>query len=255
MVPEKYLMSIFLSSLIFSAATAFVYGTDTQYRSLLNETDGKIYDAIVQHIENKNTQTLQMSSTIRYEELLKVLECVMNDHPEYYWLASTFRYKSYNGSGVVTSVTFDYLKEVEGDYNSVIDKVVQEASKYTTFEDHIKCVQEYIMINTTYEDNVLSNSSYGALVNHKAVCSGYAKAFQDICKHLGYDCIYVTGEALNQYHAWNIIKDDNGDLHCFDVTWDDARDSLCSFNVPLEVMNRTHTLSELSQQLINKEVK
>ena len=59
---------------------------------------------------------------------------------------------------------------------------------------------------------------YGALVNGKAVCQGYAYAFSYLTKMLGYDSVVV----ISGNHAWNMM---NSPINCnerfIDVTWDD----------------------------------
>ena len=59
---------------------------------------------------------------------------------------------------------------------------------------------------------------YGALVNGKAVCQGYAYAFSYLTNLLGYDSVVV----ISGNHAWNMI---NSWINCnerfIDVTWDD----------------------------------
>jgi hypothetical protein len=58
-------------------------------------------------------------------------------------------------------------------------------------------------------------------VEKKAVCAGYAKAFQYITNRLGIECEYVRGRCKSgEWHAWNIIKLE-GDYYYVDATWDD----------------------------------
>ena len=66
---------------------------------------------------------------------------------------------------------------------------------------------------------------YGTLINQKAVCEGYAKAFKYIMDELEIPCILVCGTATNsvgvtENHAWNYVQID-GIWYAVDVTWDD----------------------------------
>ena len=67
-----------------------------------------------------------------------------------------------------------------------------------------------------------SSNPYGALVNRKAICLGYASAFQLLMDMSGVECITVVGAAFSSQedHAWNMVKLD-GAWYCVDVTWDD----------------------------------
>lgn len=71
------------------------------------------------------------------------------------------------------------------------------------------------------------HSAYGALVNGKAVCEGYAKAMKVLLDKLQIPCVLVSGYAqgleANGYepHMWNAVKLD-GHWYGIDVTWNDG---------------------------------
>ena len=66
-----------------------------------------------------------------------------------------------------------------------------------------------------------SFTPYGGLVNHAAVCLGYAATFQLLCDLAGVECITVVGAAFfsQEDHGWNMVQLD-GKWYCVDVTWD-----------------------------------
>lgn len=66
-----------------------------------------------------------------------------------------------------------------------------------------------------------SFTPYGGLVNHTAVCLGYAAAFQLLMDLAGVECITVTGasQSSTEDHGWNMVRL-NGNWYCVDVTWD-----------------------------------
>ena len=66
-------------------------------------------------------------------------------------------------------------------------------------------------------------SAYGALIRKKCVCQGYAEAFKRLMDAAGVPCEVVCGQIVGQpnYHAWNIVRLNNGsDGYHIDVTWD-----------------------------------
>lgn len=69
-----------------------------------------------------------------------------------------------------------------------------------------------------------SQEAFGILVNHTAVCNGYAKAFQLGAQAVGLESVVVTGQVIDGattgLHAWNRVKVD-GVWRVVDVTWDD----------------------------------
>lgn len=72
-------------------------------------------------------------------------------------------------------------------------------------------------------------SAYGALIKKKCVCQGYAEAFKRLMDYAGIPCDIVCGKTKGSsvYHAWNIIKlNDGEDNYHIDVTWDSKGHSI-----------------------------
>lgn len=88
--------------------------------------------------------------------------------------------------------------------------------------------------------------AYGALINHDAVCNGYAEALQLLFLCCGIKSQFVIGTADGVDHAWNLVELD-GKWYHLDATWDDPKpdqggDALHAyFNVSDEVMGTSHT--------------
>lgn len=104
--------------------------------------------------------------------------------------------------------------------NDFIEKNI--ADNMTDYEKEL-AIHDYLVESVTYGNKETYNedehSVYGALINHTAVCEGYAKAFKLISDCCGIVCIYVEGdEACN--HAWDMVCIDDEWYH-IDVTWDD----------------------------------
>lgn len=107
--------------------------------------------------------------------------------------------------------------------------------------DKVLAINSYLCDNITYDEKMAAQFSdeqpefsdsmtpYGALIEHKAVCLGYAGAFQLLAKAMGLDSIVVTG-ALNgnQNHAWNKVKI-NEKWCVVDVTSNDGQDIANAF--------------------------
>ncbi len=65
-----------------------------------------------------------------------------------------------------------------------------------------------------------SHTAYGALVEGRAVCDGYAEAFNLLLNRAGITSDLVIGEALDEGHAWNLVAFEEGFYHV-DLTWND----------------------------------
>lgn len=93
---------------------------------------------------------------------------------------------------------------------------------------NVKLIHDYLVQSISYDENYQNENTYtiyGALIDNKCVCEGYAKAFKYLANAAGIDCEIVKGTALNssgqsEKHAWNCVKLNNI-WYNIDVTWDD----------------------------------
>ena len=134
---------------------------------------------------------------------------------------------------------------------SVCEKFMKENinSSMTDYDKEL-AIHDYIIENCEYSfsdgKDDTEFEAFGALVNHKAVCSGYALATELLLKCCGIEATFVTGDSKtdrtaeidNPYgpsqngviqmddgriiegHAWNQVKI-GGIWYNLDVTWDD----------------------------------
>ena len=92
----------------------------------------------------------------------------------------------------------------------------------------VKELHDYLVDNLDYDSNFSSDNIYniyGALINKKTVCEGYAKAFKYLLDEVNIPNVIVCGVAQNtkgdiENHAWNYVYI-NGAWYAIDVTWDD----------------------------------
>lgn len=66
------------------------------------------------------------------------------------------------------------------------------------------------------------HSAYGAFVTKKCVCQGVANAFKILMDKADVDCEVVCGQIVGSsgYHAWNIVRKEDGCCFHVDATWD-----------------------------------
>ena len=91
----------------------------------------------------------------------------------------------------------------------------------------IKIVHDLLVDTIEYDMTAGKNiyNVYGALINKRAVCEGYARACKYILDDLDIPCIIACGIGQNstgatETHAWNYVMLD-GVWYALDVTWDD----------------------------------
>ena len=96
-------------------------------------------------------------------------------------------------------------------------------------EEQAKAIHDAIIQNTAYdienlEANTLPDSAYsveGVLLNHSAVCQGYAETYQLFMELLDIPNKLVTGTLNGIPHAWNMVQLSDGQWYYVDCTSDD----------------------------------
>ena len=145
---------------------------------------------------------------------------------------NTTTYRSFISSGNLGTFFIDEFNSKE-EVNEAIENL-QNIREYfiqndqgSTYEN-IKLVHDYLVDSIDYDISISENNIYniyGALINKKCVCEGYAKAFKYIMDGLNIPCVLVTGTAKNsegkvENHAWNYVKIEEK-WYAIDITWDD----------------------------------
>lgn len=206
---------------------------DITYRAFSSFQKSAIYYGV-----NLNTDDL-------YHEFLEML----GDHPELFWLTGggnhTLRTDNVFQIYELTPYTLntdDNLENMEKQLLQMVDLIINNCKGSTEYEK-AKWVHDYLVMNVEYDEGVLykvitksneryswdiAHTSYGAIINKRAACDGYAKAYKLLMDRLGIECGVVTGTATNTLgtdsHAWNYVKLDNQYFYV-DVTWDDPINS------------------------------
>lgn len=130
--------------------------------------------------------------------------------------------KSYLSSGFENlNQVNEEISNIENIKNNIINQ------KNDNQIENLKMVHDYLIDTIEYnvDDGRNIYNIYGALVNKKAVCEGYARTYKLILDELQIPCIIVCGVAKNaagetESHAWNYVKINNS-WYAVDVTWDD----------------------------------
>ena len=211
--------------------------------SQLNSDEKKIYEAAVVALDSGETKfTIEgFNYATDKETAFKAITALKDDHPEYFWLNNiTYVSGTLTGDSMTVEVDcYDYWKYTTNPKKytdpvwAKVNEIVAQANTYPTVYEKVVFVHDYLVKNVMYDHDALEDekltknpasayhirSAYGCLVTGKAVCAGYAKAFQLIMQQLGIPCYYITGDAGGP-HAWNSVELDGAE-YLMDVTWDD----------------------------------
>ncbi len=111
-------------------------------------------------------------------------------------------------------------------FETIVSNFVNTLSGTDT--QKLQQIHDWLVARSTY-DNTLTfpdtQTAYGAIINRRSICSGFAYAYKYIADIAGLDVLYVTGKFYNEQtntfasHAWNIAFVD-GQYLLVDVTFD-----------------------------------
>lgn len=215
--------------------TAPVTGEGTGYYRYcyneLNDTEKKVYSVIMQsvHTQPERIEIPELGDG----DLTKVFEAISYDNPDLFNLG--LNCKVYT-EGVKTYFEAEYTLSKEEytqklkEAKDIASVIIDGASVYTSVYEKEKYVHDYIINHCKYaepSESPLANTMYGCLVEGKAACEGYSRAFQYIMSALNIDNRVVTGESADDgvnyvSHMWNYIVLD-GEGYFVDLTWDDPK--------------------------------
>ncbi len=139
----------------------------------------------------------------------------MEEGMGYRWQISTFS---------VTVGVRPLYTDPAGMIEEVNNVVLDFAPTGDTLYDRVLSIHDYVCALTTYTYDTKADyvySAFGSLVDHRAVCEGYAEAFKLLCNANGIECILVTGQSNGENHMWNYVRMDDGKWYAVDPTWDD----------------------------------
>lgn len=236
------------------------------YYSVLNEEEKIVYGEIYNSV--KNMEENSELSTVDAQLVEKIFKCVLNDHPEFYYVEG-YTYMTYTRNDKVVKLeltgTYSKTKEECEVLNAQIENAVSKCllgmpvgiSDY----EKVKYIYEYIINTTEYDLNSIDNQNICSVFLHgKSVCMGYARAMQYLLLEQDILCTIVNGTAQEgQEHAWNLILLE-GQYYHLDVTWGDNSYMVTNgetsesgmpnfgfFCVPTEEISKTHQIKSIIQ--------
>lgn len=165
--------------------------------------------------------------------LNRIFTAISYDNPDLFCLGLNCKvYKE--GLKTFFEPTYSMDKETyqkqKTELEAVIPAILKGAEKFTSAYEKELYIHDYLVTNCVYVDpeaSATANSAYGCIVNGKASCEGYSRAFQYLLSKLNIDNRLVTGESTEDGenyigHMWNYVLLD-GEGYFVDLTWDDPK--------------------------------
>lgn len=258
---ENIDLNIYSNNVLNPNNTSINVSNSNFYYNQLDNTAKLIYDELEDNINNlkKNNYTIDFSN--KFNNLLNKnngrtllngyfqdsLDAFFYDHPELFYIDLTKITLLIESTTLITNTTYNvsirpidennYLYShfnSEEEVNSAILKLENiKNNLISNISNNISDYDKCLIVHDTLVDSLEYNSSdtenahniYGALIERKVVCEGYAKAFKYILDSLNIECILVSGIGTNsleesEAHMWNYVKLNNN-WYAVDVTWDD----------------------------------
>lgn len=233
---------------------------DKYFYNQLEDYSKTIYKAFEANEENLKTGTYKIELGDTFSSILSkengqdelgryyqsAIEAYTYDNPEVFYLSPSKMYLNVETTTIGNKSTYNvyinsgnesnYLTDEFSSKQQVdeaINKIEQikqnlvNSKTGDTYQD-IKMVHDYLVDNIEYDTTVSRENIYnvyGTLINHVAVCEGYARSFKYIMDSMQIPCVLVIGKGTNsegqtENHAWNYVQV-NGTWYAIDTTWDD----------------------------------
>lgn len=231
----------------------YTWANDARSLYYYNQLDEKLqapYQAVVEACLSLN-EVVDVDR-LSGEEISKVMQAVIRDYPGIMWLDYSYSYKK---SLIGTTLKLKYTM-TENQVNTMLTQLNQATNSFLEDispnlpdDEKVQRIHDKLVQTVVYDsENENQRNVYGAIVEHRATCEGYARAMQFLLLKVGIESTVVYGEA-NEPHAWNLVRL-GADYYWVDATFDDlelknggtflSREYLL---ITDDILSRTHTIA------------
>lgn len=233
---------------------------DKYFYNQLEEPSKIIYKALESNKENMKSGTYEINLGNNLGNILNkangqeelgdyyqsAIEAYTYDNPDVFYLSPSKMYLNIETITQGNKVSYNVYINCGNENNYFTDEFLNEeqvinainqieevknnliSRKTGNSYNDIKLVHDYLVDNIQYDTTISRDNIYdvyGALINHVAVCEGYARSFKYILDEMGIPCVLVIGTGTNsrgetERHAWNYVKIQEK-WYAVDCTWDD----------------------------------
>lgn len=239
--------------------------TNKYFYQQLNE-DEKLYYLALLNSSKNNSPDIEWTFFPDSQILQKAKRAFIEDWPLYFfWNYASFIFTDkvvVNNKMGQEFIYYVSTPENAENYNlgsSIlqIEEIGEKVAKDAYDDDpyvYVKNIHDYVTNSIVYTNDTGNQQTlYGALIDKKCVCEGYARAFQYLCNKAGFECISVDGLAKfaldannpNIAHEWNMINI-NDNWYQVDCTWDDSDSEeprYCWFLLNDDTMGIDHSIT------------
>lgn len=202
-------------------------------------------------------------ASLSNQDIVRLYEAFYNDNPQFIYLDRTYSlegHRNLDGSTHYNTLILQYTMDAEqrlystNELRNAVDTAVMDCPNGEDQYAIEKYLHDYLTARCTYDlvaaesdiaDAPNAYTAYGALVEGKAVCEGYAKAMQLLLQTASIPVTLVTGtvKETNEPHMWNLVSINENTYH-LDATWNDTNDQALHtfFNLTTDMVNISYTI-------------
>lgn len=230
------------------------YLSDSNSRGLYNQMLQSVYTVAVKASSSGYypMQPIVINAHLTESQLRIALMAFFNDNPQVFWTANVYSYAYTSGSTHIqlySTVPQDQCTAMIQQLNQKVSSIISTMPSGLSELDREIYLSDYLVQHCSYDTAAVTDNtrwkafnSYGALIEGKVVCEGYARAMQLLSSYSGLGCMLLTGEGNSQSHMWNLMKIDGSWYH-LDITWNDNSLPVYTyFNITDAVIQKSHTI-------------
>lgn len=266
----KKIASIFSCVLFMSVLTCMPQAKTKAdwHSSQLSQTGQQVYEDFRKDIQELKTTADSKFEKGKDKDAMESFESILwllkKQNPDIFWLSYDSQTCTIEGGSNVIQFRPIFMDEFVRDGKLDREFIQQQQAQLKataksiekgddTF-DTLKKYNAWICENIQYSYQYQNPRSYeitGSLIDRKAACEGFAKAFKYLCNQAGIECINVSGKGIlngKVYdHEWNYVHMPDKQWYLVDTTWnalsaDNEKWFLCSLSDNIDGMSilRSH---------------
>ena len=221
------------------------------YFNALSNEQKQNYNAILDKVKNYSTEYIVLPNPITRDEMETLFYAIQFDHPELFWIGSSYNFRTRKSDDIVVQMSFDYLFDksdipaLKQNFDAATEVLLKDIDSKSFKDDEAKekYIYDLICSLTTYnkdKNDHTYQSAYSVLIGGESVCAGYSRAFQyllnqekipaffmpnydpnDLSKRHAIVSVYVNGHfKLCDITTEDVFREDTGKTtyHLFNLT-------------------------------------
>lgn len=145
-----------------------------------------------------------------------LFRAVIDDHPQLFYVDSTYRYRVYADGSLTVFPGYVYAEEqcanIQRQIDAVCDQILAELPDEASEEVAAAYLYAALIERTAYEEGAHDQQMDSLFLEGKSVCAGYARAYQYLMQKAGLFCTTISGKLrtsdafADRAHAWNLLR-------------------------------------------------